>query len=468
MELLIVLTILTAAIWGAVFLPRVTPLIFGIGVIVVGSIFGAEFFNTKVGPLPVTLDRLMWGVLCGVIIVGRLKMRNGQALQLSPIDLFIVCFALVVIVSTFTHDWTRKGNLPMGRLLFFQLIPLSFFWIGRYTKFTERDLFYFGIIGALFGLYLAVTGIFEKFGMQSLVFPNYIITDQNIEFFGRARGPFINPVGNGIVQIFCISCCCLLWKKSNQATRLVLIGLIGILVAGVFCTMTRSVWLGLMLSVGITVWFTFPVASRGAMVSSVAIASILVVFVLSPYLNNFKRDEYVSADEMSQSAGLRPMLFAVAYGMAKDKPFFGHGYGQYKVVAGKYHLSNEWEMPVQTVRVYLQHNIFLAYLAEMGFVGLGLTICIFLCFLYTSFRLVANHRIKPAHRLLCLTALIVTLNMIVNGCFHDVSLIVMVGSLFFYMNGLSYSIQDEMLNETNRKKEDANRKNANVEPNFDS
>ena len=425
-------------------LPRMTPLVMGISAICLGAIFGFDFFNVKVGPLPLTLDRAFWGILGATVLIQTLRRKSQRLLFLSPIDFFLVAFVLVLIASTFLHAWQRSNNLPMARLLFFQLIPISFFWIGRYTRFEEKELVYFGAVGLVFGVYLALTGIAEKNGWHGLVFPQYIINHEDLEFFGRARGPFINPVGNGIVQIFCLGCACLLWKYVTPTVRYVLAGLMGLICIGVFCTMTRSVWLGLCLSAAITVWVCFPKASRGALISSTAVASILFIFVLGPYLNQFKRDEYVTAEEMSRSAGLRPMLFSVAYEMTREKPFFGHGYGQYKKVAGPYHRLGNTDKPIQQVRPYLQHNVFLAYLAELGLIGLGLAVTVFGCFLYRSWVLINDQRLRTGHRLLCLCAFLLTFNMIINGLLHDVSLIVVAGSLYFYTNGLAYAVGDQL------------------------
>lgn len=440
--------LITTAIWAGVFLPRVTPLVFGMAAIAIGAVFGPEYFSIKAGPLPATVDRVLWIVLFGLVIRDRFRQTNGQLFSFSPIDFVLLTFVCVLMYSTFTHDWRRSENLPLGRLLFFQLIPISFFWIGRHTRFTERDLKKFAWVAVGFGIYLAFTGLAEKLGLHGLVFPQYIVHNENIEFFGRARGPFINPVGNGLVLLFCLSCCCLIWKEASQATRSFVLAVAGLMVLGIACTMTRSVWLALVLSAGVTVWFCFPVAARGLLITSGAVAAVVVVFVLTPYLNNFKRDEYVSQSDMQESLSIRPMLFAVAYEMGKENPMWGHGYGQYKKVSAKYHRTGSWDQPLQSVRPYLQHNIFLAYFAELGLIGLALAVGIFGCFLQQSFRLAACEKLKSPHRIFCLISMMFTLNMVVNGMFHDVSLIVVVGSLYFYVNGLTYSIADKVLEES--------------------
>ena len=441
MEFLIPLFLITSAIWGLFFARKLTPLVLAILVIIVGSIFGPEFLSIKAGPIPITIDRVLWAVLFCTVVIGILRQRDATPVY-SPIDFYLLTFLLVVGFSTVTHDWSANGNAALARCLFFQVVPISFFWIGRHIRITERELFQFAIFGAAFGAYLACTGIAEKFGLYSAVFPRYILTSENGEFFGRARGPFLNPIGNGIAQIFCLGCTLVLWQSVEQKFRLVLSGLIGLLVLGIFCTMTRSVWLSLVLCAAVTMWFAFPIASRGLLITTGAVAMVLFVLVLSPYVSKFKRDKEVTVDQMSQSAGLRPMLFSVAFEMAKDRPLVGHGYGQYKAEAGPYHLNQDWGMPLQKVRSYVQHNVFLAYLTELGLIGLGLTLIILGCFVFNAYEVVHNGGLPGSYRLFGLVAMLLTVAMIVNGFFHDVSLIVMVGSIFYFVNGLAYSIRD--------------------------
>lgn len=442
-EFLLPLILLTAAIWGLFFARKLTPLVFGILVIIIGSIFGPEFYSVKAGPLPLTVDRALWGVLLGMVAIMILRRRDGLPAY-SPVDFYLLAFLLVVGFSTMTHDWSADGNAALARYLFFQAMPISFFWIGRHLKVTEDELFKFAILGTGFGIYLALTGIAEKFGVHGIVFPRYIITNENVEFFGRARGPFINPIGNGIAQIFCLGCAALLWQAVEHKFRGAVSVLIGLICVGVIFTMTRSVWLSLIVCSAFTVWFTFPAASRGMLVTSGAIAVVLFVLVLSPYANKFKRDKDVTADEMSQSVGLRPMLFSVAFDMAKDRPLTGHGYGQYKAEAGPYHLNGSWGMPLQKVRKYVQHNVFLAYLAELGLIGLGLTIIVLGCFISNAYEVLQERSSRRCFRFVGLIALFLSTAIIVNGCFHDVSLIVMAGSIFYFANGLAYSVRDQI------------------------
>lgn len=443
MELVTFLLLIPAIVWTAVGLRWASLPVLGFIAILVGGVLGPEFYSVRVGPLPVTLDRILWGGFGFLVLVSVLRRTDGPLIRTSPIDLFLLSWLVLVLVSTFSHDWRRDDNLPLGRLIFFQFIPLSYFWLGRHLEIRAEDLRRIAVAGVAFGLYLALTGIAERFEWHALVFPQYIVVNENIEFYGRARGPFINPIGNGIAMSFALGCCCLLWQDSGRPVRLGLVIAILLLTIGIGCTMTRSVWLGWLVSLGLMVWFAFPVAARGLMITSAAVAGIIVLFALAPYLNEFKRDRYVSAEEMSQSVSLRPMMLAVALEMGREKPFFGHGYGQYKKVSEPYHRTDRWGLPLQIARPYLQHNLFLAYLAELGLAGFSLAVAFHALFLFNAWRLLARDDLPSGPRVFGLLVLVFNLNWLLNGMLHDVSLIVVIGSLFFFLNGLAYAMQEQ-------------------------
>jgi chromate transport protein ChrA len=85
----------------------------------------------------------------------------------------------------------------------------------------------------------------------------------------------------------------------------------------------------------------------------------------------------------------------------------------------------------------MQHNVVLSYMTELGAVGTTLLLGIIGLFAATAWRLFrrsGGHTTRGAIGLLSLTILAAYL---VNGMFHDVSIIPMVGSLFYFFAGLT-------------------------------
>ena len=80
MEFLIPLFLIASAIWGLFLARKLTPLLLGMLVIIFGSVFGPEFFSIKVGPIPITIDRVLWVVLFCAVVIGILRRRDAAVL----------------------------------------------------------------------------------------------------------------------------------------------------------------------------------------------------------------------------------------------------------------------------------------------------------------------------------------------------------------------------------------------------
>ena len=76
--------------------------------------------------------------------------------------------------------------------------------VGRGAPQSERTAKLLLACLGVFGLYLAVTAIAETRQLWSLVWPRYIRSSEVVEFFGRGRGPLMNPAGCGFFQAVCL------------------------------------------------------------------------------------------------------------------------------------------------------------------------------------------------------------------------------------------------------------------------
>ena len=79
-------------------------------------------------------------------------------------------------------------------------MPLGTYAVARTIRLNVSDMrWVFNTILGL-GLYLAITGIFEIKEMHWAVFPKHISDPDVWEFYGRARGPLLNPIANGFLM----------------------------------------------------------------------------------------------------------------------------------------------------------------------------------------------------------------------------------------------------------------------------
>jgi O-antigen ligase len=163
---------------------------------------------------------------------------------------------------------------------------------------------------------------------------------------------------------------------------------------------------------------------------------MLFVTMFASQFVSFKRDKFVTEAEMAESAQLRPLLAEIAVQMCLDRPVFGHGFGQYTKAKRLYHQANSTS-PLKKVLPYMQHNVFLSYLTETGIVGGLLLLGLLAGFLAEIRRLWRHSAAGSVRQATALVGLAVVVCYAVNGMFHDVSIIPMLGSLFYFFMGLT-------------------------------
>lgn len=405
-----------------------------IAVLLLGSVFGPDFINVKVGPIPITLDRIAWGglILCFLIpyLGGRLPViKTGWA------DLAFLGFLGYLAVNIATSDWKYKGLQPVAQWLFFYIVPAGLYFIARYLPDRESfaKIFTFAMIGL--GVYLSVTALLEVAGIHALIFPRFIINSPMQEFLGRGRGPFLNPIANGIVLTICLASSLVWWNQFDHKQRIGILGFSALMLIGIFCTLTRSVWLSAgIVSLGF-LWFFSPKKLKAGLMMTVPVAGFLFFTVGKDKINSFKRDKNVSQADMAESIQLRPLLAVIAGRMIEDKPFFGHGFRQYQQTKRIYHFRDNSNLPVQKVLPFVQHNVFLAYGVDLGLVGLALYLSLLAFWSWKATWLLIDknspgHAKQAAAILLCIIICIV-----INGMFHDVACIPMLNHYVFCLAG---------------------------------
>jgi O-antigen ligase len=443
MELILVLAAIGAMLWVTVALVRgwislralTCPTLVAAVAIVVGSVFGREFIAIDLGPLPLTLDRILWAWM--VVLFASLWCRGGFRMpRWDATDGFVALLMVVLTASTLVHDFTTREYLPLTRLLFFNLMPIGIYFVVRSAPVTERQLQWIicGVYG--FGIYLAVTAIAEWRNIPQLIFPSYIADVSYAEFLGRARGPFLNPVVDGIFQIVGLIAGLSLWRKAGGAIRVLLASSYFLFALGVFATFTRSVWVSFAVAVALALWVPANTRQRGGLMICGAMAVALFLALFSDEIIAFKRDRNVTEAEMAESVHLRPLLAEVAWSMFRQQPIWGHGFGQYSDAKRLYH-QELTDSPLKKVLPYMQHNVVLSYVTETGSIGTIALIGVLVLFARRSWKRFGRSPADSAMRTIGLMGLVMVACYFINGMFHDVSIMPMVGSLYFFLLGLN-------------------------------
>jgi len=425
-----------ALIWGAVLLTRGGLLAGCLAVLLAGTCFGHPFFHVSVGPLPITVDRVLWALLIGQYVVWR-WLGLAQPKPLGKAEIVLLALVAVLGVSTLTHDWRARNSQPLARLLFDYVMPLGLYWVARQARITRGGVLATFALLAAFGLYLALTAVAETRDLRGLVFPQYISSPTFAEFYGRARGPLLNPAGNGILLGLGLAATLLWWPRLNRGGWLAVVVVSTAIGVGVYCTLTRSAWMGAILGLLIVVGLAVPLRWRAFLFAGTLLAALAVVATQWERLVSFKRDRALAAQETAESARLRPILAAVAWQMFCDRPLLGCGFGQYPERSIEYLADRSIDLPLEKARTFVQHNVLLALLTETGLVGMGLFAGLLGIWLRDAWRLWRSPEAPLWARQQGLLFLALAGNYLAGGMFQDVSMIPMIHMWLFFVAGLT-------------------------------
>jgi O-antigen ligase len=429
----LVLAALCGVVWLAAAVLRGGLLATCLLLLVAGTCFGPFFFSLEVKPIPLTSDRALCLLLLAQFAVWwRWGLTRPQ--PLGRADVALAAFLMCLLVNTFVNDWKFTNNQPVSKLLFYYLMPAVIYWVARYVPFDERRTrVLFGVLAVL-GLYLAATSVAEAFGFENLVFPRYINSPEHVDFRGRGRGPLLNPAADGLLMAIGLSATWLWWPRLTRPGQLLLLLAQGVYLAGVGCTFTRCAWIGAAASSLIVIGLTIPRHWRVPLVAGCLLVTTAVAATQWERLLAFKRDEGQSAQEAAESVKLRPILAMIAWKMFQQRPVFGCGFGNYRKAYVSVLNDRDTDLPLEKGRPYVQHNVFLALLAETGLVGMCLFTLLLTLWTRDAWRLYHSNA-PPWARQHGLLFLAMLGSYLANAMFHDLAIIPMVNMFVFFLAG---------------------------------
>jgi O-antigen ligase len=370
------LTAAAIVLWGAAYLFRGSLIHGCLAFLLVGFCAGHEFLHFPLGSMPMTLDRL---VLAGLLAAYAVQRRLGRTdpKPLGWVDVALGLLAVVLIASTFTHDWrldaTRKVS-PVWRLVAGFLMPMVLYWIARQSPLTPAALrSIYGVL-AMLGVYLAFTALAEAGQCWALVFPKHIADPRVGIHFGRARGPTLNAQSLGLHLNLCLLCAGMWGRSLPRAARLLLVLALPAWLAAIYFTYTRCVWLGLVLGLLVLAAAAVRGRWRVALVGSAVIAGALLAAINWDNLVGLRREAGAAAAR--SSVDQRGSFTYVSWKMFLDHPWFGVGYTQFTQAVRPYLSDRDTPQQLELIRNQPNHDTFLAMLTETGLAGFGLYVAV--------------------------------------------------------------------------------------------
>jgi O-antigen ligase len=439
MEAVFVIAGVVGLIWGTVVLLRGGLLAGCLAVLFAGTCFSVPFFKIELGPVPLTVDRILLVLLVAQYIAWR-RLAMCVTTGLSQSEIVFLAFIAMITLRAFTADWDANNYQPVSWLVVNYGMPAVMYWIARRVDFSDRAMrTLFGGL-AIFGVYLAFTALAEYYKIWPLVFPKYIVETAaatDAEFVGRGRGPLLHPIANGILLAVCFGGALMWWPRLNRPRQLVLLLFIGLYLAAFYCSMTRSVWMGAALALTLAIGLPLPWNWRIPLLGGGLLIVVAITLVQWENLVAFKRDEALSAEKTAESVELRPILATIAWHMFLDRPLFGCGYAQYRTEHLAYTSDRSTGLDLSRGRGYIQHNVFLSLLAETGLIGLGLFLATLFVWTRDAWRLWSDAAAPLGLRQQGLLMMIALGAYCINGMFHEVSVIPMANMTLFFLAGVT-------------------------------
>ena len=310
------------------------------------------------------------------------------------------------------------------RLVGGYLIPVLVYWIARQAPLDRGKISLLNGVLAGLGIYLGISGVLEITGQWWAVFPAHIADPAVGLHFGRARGPMVHAVSYGMYLGVGLLALWAWQRQLGRLGRLLLLLPVPVMLAGIYYSYTRSVWLGAGLGLLLMLGLTLHGAWRKLVLGGMAAAGLLLAVTQMGNLVNFRRELPGSYTE--KSVELRGETAYVSWKMFLDRPLLGFGFDQYPKAKLDYLADRSTHLNLEATRTYVHHNTFLSLLTETGLVGLGLFLAILAIWGRTAWRLARDpqtSRLGPdprgavpwRHRSICLPGIVPRAQLSVDG-----------------------------------------------------
>ena len=376
MNAIIFIAVLVGLVWAAVYLTR-GSLVYGcLAFLVVGFCFGHELIGFDLGPIPLTLDRLVLG---GLVIAYAVHRRLGIAdpKPITRVEVVLLGFAGLLVVSTLAGDWRVDvpGKVsPIWQLVAGYLMPVTVYWIARQSRLDKQALLVvYGCLTVL-GIYLAITALAEVTQQWWLVFPKHVRSPETGIHFGRARGPTLQSNNLGIYLAVCLLCAWTWRSHLRRFAQLALIAVSPCFLLAIYFTYTRSVWIGVVLGGLIVLGLSLRGRWRPLVLGSALAAGLLVACLQWDRIVGMQREAGSVAARSSVSQ--RASFTYVSWKMFLDRPLFGVGFGQFTHAVKPYLSDRTTSLELEAIRNQPHHNTFLSLLTETGLLGAGLFVLV--------------------------------------------------------------------------------------------
>lgn len=339
--------------------------------VVASAVFGANFYVLRFpGFFDISIERLLFLLIVFTLVVGLFQGRV-QFQKNITIEVIMGLFVTVSLYSMLqTGFLPTSPDFPSPWFVFISgyLFPFVVFVYAKHYIVHNNDTILIFHALFYFGLYLAIIAFFEYSDLRQYVFPSYINDPElSLLHLERARGPFLNAAFNGVgILIGLISGLHLLQTKKGFGKFFYQAALL-LFFPGVFFTLTRSVYLGLLITLLIFLGWYKTSFSKWKLISlPLALVLILAVANAPRLLSEDRREGGVY---QVAEVNIRLALLEKSYTLFAENPLTGVGLAQF-IPASLRSYTGRTPFVAEEAGSQFQHNHLLGIATELGAPGL--------------------------------------------------------------------------------------------------
>lgn len=324
-----------------------------------------------------------------LLIVGTALWMNRTPDRLRGIGAVEWAMGVYVMWNVYSmvapHEYSAGPQVPLGKfnalnaepfsvpsfIGFGVVVPFVCYAVGRYTFDRTAAVRAALWTGLALAAYSAAMSILPFTGPTDWVWPQYILHDPR--WVGRAVGVLAQPVENGMVLVlgFAIAVLLASWRSGPAWRRCVAFVVAVACGYGIYLTHTRAVWLSAL--VVLIVGATLATGFRTGFIAGLGLTTTVVVVNWSIFTSSERNAGGVgSVGEVWDRLNINQ----TALWAAAQKPLTGWGIGRFYAVNTYHHQRWSLDNPFMNGYADAAHENELGILAELGFVGLALWLCV--------------------------------------------------------------------------------------------
>jgi putative inorganic carbon (HCO3(-)) transporter len=303
------------------------------------------------------LDRIAFFVLVAAFLLRTAVLREPIRFAWTaawPLGVLLVLSLVSVMTQPFeTKTWSVLAAK--------YIVPYVLFHIARYSfrdMSSQRLLERFGLIALAYLCFIAIAFLV---GAKELIYPRFILDPSLSIHIGRARGPFLQAVANG-VTLNVLGLLALNAYRQGRLNPFLGCGFLIALPAAILATKTRAVWLSFLISVLVLAWFDPDQRIRRVCRRLLLLGTVVVVIAVSFVATG---SSFQDRFEDRSPVEIRLAVYRAAWDMFLERPILGWGVSR---------MPAELETRVSDFHLnqFVVHNTYLEILVEHGLLGLAL------------------------------------------------------------------------------------------------